>query len=467
MPATLVLAGVVAAFVTARLPGILLAAYFLIPFYKGVVQPLSPIDLTVGLAVLNAVQFVPVVLARRRAAVPGSGVVLWVALAALIAAGVLYAPDQKLAFDTLVNWVLLVLVPLLGGGLRVAHDERFVRQFIVVLFVTSALAVVAGIATLTAAQRLVIPGMDTIGMGRAAMLLPLLAATFVLREPGMVPRAAAVMLIPAALVVAIASGSRGPLVVGALLFLAWVARSVVDLRFVTWRRLGAVAIVAAAVLVAVSTLATALPEAAVVRFVNLGEFVGNVLSGESASSTGDVTAGQRVRLFDLALVLFQEHPLFGTGTAGYEALAPLYIGREASAYPHNAVLQFASDFGLLGVLVFAVVSLWVLRRPIPAGAAWWSVRALLVFFLLNAMVSGGIYTDRQLWLLVVLILVAAWPRSTDRNEAGGPRVLAVTPLRPPVVRAENAASRTRIELPPATSTSGRHTAGAVDRPIAP
>ena len=88
----LLVLGAVMAFGFAVMPGVLFAAYLLIPFYKAVVQPYSPIDITVLLALLNVLQIVPIILDRRPRHLSRVGIALWVALALLILAGALWAP---------------------------------------------------------------------------------------------------------------------------------------------------------------------------------------------------------------------------------------------------------------------------------------------------------------------------------------------------------------------------------------
>ncbi len=93
------------------LPGTLLAAYLLIPFYKGAVQPFSPVDLSVLLAAANALQVIPLVLDSRRPHISRTAIVLWVALACLVLFGVVYAPDQRLATSRAANyWALVFLL---------------------------------------------------------------------------------------------------------------------------------------------------------------------------------------------------------------------------------------------------------------------------------------------------------------------------------------------------------------------
>jgi O-antigen ligase len=116
--------------------------------------------------------------------------------------------------------------------------------------------------------------------------------------------------------------------------------------------------------------------------------------------------------------MFFEHPLLGTGTAGFEAVArtaPTIGGRE---YPHNLVLQVASEFGVLGLVLFGALGILALFwwRPRTTVAA--ALAALAASLLLNAMVSNGLYENRMLWgvWLVALAYSAADQRTTPVEE---------------------------------------------------
>ena len=86
--------GVLLAFSAMLLPGVVFAAYLLIPFYKGAAQAYSAVDITLLLALLNAGQIIPVIMGRQRRGVSRPGIILWVAAAFLVLGGVLYSPDR-------------------------------------------------------------------------------------------------------------------------------------------------------------------------------------------------------------------------------------------------------------------------------------------------------------------------------------------------------------------------------------
>ena len=254
-------------------PGLVFAAYLFVGFYKGALQPYSPVDLTVLLALLSALQIVPVVLDRRERHVPIGGIILWVALALLILGGAIYAPDQQVALNKVALWWALVFLPMIPAAVRVGSEERYVRQFVLALFGMGALVVVAGIATLSPTERLVVLGENTIEVSRAALLIPLLGVAYVARQRSRPLLAMAVVLTPPAFVVALASGSRGPLLFLALLGAVATVRSLSRPSSVNWRLAGIVAGLAVASVVVISVAAASLPGKSTSRFGSFTDFV--------------------------------------------------------------------------------------------------------------------------------------------------------------------------------------------------
>ena len=418
----LFIAGLLGAVVAVFAPGVLFAAYLLIAFYKGALQTYSPIDITLVLAILNTLQIIPVVVGRPLN-VPRSGLVFWLALTFMILAGVLYAPDQGLAAAAATRWSALAFAPLLAGALRVGSDPRFVRQFLWTFFGMGVVTVVLGVAQLSGSQRLTVLGANTIGAARAALLVPLLGALFVLHQRGLALRAATIVLIPVAIVVALATGSRGPILALLALGLVGAIRLIPRVRSLNWRLAGVIAGLALVSVVAVSLVGQSLPGVSLDQFGRFGDFIQSGLSGDQTTSAGDTSAGARVDLFGLALSMFEERPVLGFGTAGFEATSPRFLSPlEAEAYPHNAVLQFASEYGIVGVTVFVAFILLALIRRFPPGNPGVTVKVVLLFFLLNAMVSGDIFSDRETWGLVLLVLFIEVPRAVP---AWGGRPIAV------------------------------------------
>ena len=385
-------------------PGVLFAAYLLIPFYKGAVQPYSPIDITVLLAVANALQFIPLILDSRRLDVSRTAIVLWIALACLVLFGVLYAPDQNLAMSRATNYWVLVFVPLLAASLRVGSDPTFIRQLLWTFFGIAVATVVLGLVQMTGSRRLVVLGMNTIQTARVALLVPLLGVAFVWRQPWRPIRIVAIALIPAAILVAVASGSRGPLLALVVLATVAVARRLLEPRPMDWRLTGALAGVALASIVILPVAVPDVPAVSSERISGIGNVVENSLLGTTDASGGE----SRLRLYGLGVAFFEQQPIFGVGTSGFEALSPRLLGpRDADAYPHNALIQFGAEYGIVGIALFVGIVLLALRRKLPPGSAWSAIRVVFLFFLLNAMVSGNILEDRMLWGLLLLLLFAA------------------------------------------------------------
>ena len=405
------IAGMLAVVVAAFMPGVLFAAYLLIPIYKGALQAYSPVDITALLALLNALQIIPVVADRGRRDVSRPGTMLWVALAVLVLCGVLYAPDQDLALRRAGTYWALVLLPILPAARRVGSEPRHVRDFLWTFFGMGAVTAVLGLTQLSNTERLVVLATNTIQVGRAALLVPLVGVTFVMHERSPLVRAVTIVLIPTAVIVAIASGSRGPLLVLASLGGLGAILSLARPRAVNWRLAGGIAGLVLASTAVVSLAIPNLPVPSIERFASFGDFVQGGLSGDASISAVDP---ERVRLYGLAVSLFEEQPILGVGTAGFEALSPRLLGPiDGLAYPHNALLQFAAEFGLVGLAVFVSLVLLALTRRLPRGTYGRAVRVLFLFFLLNAMVSGDIFQDRTTWGLLMLLLMADASRAAE------------------------------------------------------
>jgi hypothetical protein len=194
---------------------------------------------------------------------------------------------------------------------------------------------------------------------------------------------------------------------------------------------GLVASVAAVSIIVLSLAAAFVPAQSLQRFVRFGDFVQGALSGNTTASSGDTSAQARLTLFGLAVTMFEERPILGSGTASYEALSPRFLGAGAAdQYPHNAILQLAAEFGLLGVALFAGLTMLALFRRLPLGSEWGAVRATFLFFLLNAMVTGDVFEDRLLWGLLMLVLLAEVAPVAERRASDLGQTLGLTSAEP-------------------------------------
>lgn len=105
----------------------------------------------------------------------------------------------------------------------------------------------------------------------------------------------------------------------------------------------------------------------------------------------------RLPLYRTALETFFRSPALGAGTGSFAALAPV----SGVAYPHNIFLELASELGVMGLvfslgLVFAPLGRFVFGRQ-PAGDATLA-GALMIYCLVNAMVSSDVAGNFPLWL---------------------------------------------------------------------
>ena len=101
------------------------------------------------------------------------------------------------------------------------------------------------------------------------------------------------------------------------------------------------------------------------------------------------------------------------------------------------MLQFAAEFGLVGVALFAGLVYVALARRFPRDHLGNAVKVAFAFFLLNAMVSDDIYGGRPLWGLFALVLLIRLPTAEAEIEtspiADAPAVRAMAssaPVRP-------------------------------------
>ena len=404
--ALIAVGGAVAVVAMVRAPGIVLAAYLLIPLYKGALDPYLPFDITMVLAAANGAQAIALVASRRSFRTSRLGLALWVALAVLVLAGATYAPDQSLALGKAITYWVLVLAAITPAAIRVGTDLRWVRQLLYACFVIGVVTVLVGLGQLSASTRLTVLGMNTIQVARAALLAPVVGIALIVPQRRLVLTVLVTLMVPLSIVVALASGSRGPILMLLALALIGGAQHIASQRSRAWRPIvGAIAL--ALLSIAVFAMVSAdLPAAALGRFGSLANFLSG--SGSTGGVAGaETSAAARVSFAGFALEMFMNSPLVGAGTAGFQALFQGLHGADAAAYPHNALVQVAAEYGLVGLAVFLGVVLAAFTRRLPGGSTTRALWALATFFALNALVSGDIFTGRETLGLILLLLVVS------------------------------------------------------------
>jgi O-antigen ligase len=399
-----------------RAPGVLLAAYLLIPYYKASLGPLTPIDLTVMLAAVNGLQIVILMATGIRFRGSGVGIALWVILGMVVLAGVMWAGDEQLALDRAIVWWALILLPS-AAAVRVGSEARFVDQFLATVFATGTIIVLLGLPDSFGVARLTVVGENTIQSGQIALIVALVAIVWFLRVAPPALRVLAALIVPLGLIESVASGSRGPIlafgvVLGVAILRRVLSRRSLSKQDVRLLLLGATG--AAALLVTIDRL----PGQSVARFLLL---VRTLAPGGPADSS----AGARVDLFAAAAGMFSEQPLLGYGTGGFAAYAQTHPGLTGYLYPHNDLLQLGSELGVIGVGLFAGLVVIALARRIPDEPRWRTIRALFLFMLVNSLVSGDIYSDRLLWGLLVVLVASPFMNRKRRLNLGAPKGVPV------------------------------------------
>lgn len=126
----------------------------------------------------------------------------------------------------------------------------------------------------------------------------------------------------------------------------------------------------------------------------------------------------RFHLWGATLRMLRDHPIFGTGISGFKAVIERYRGgtyTEDLIYPHNIVLNFWSETGLLGLAAFA----WIFVQAVRVSwTAWraatgsWKALQLGVLLMLVGIVVHGLvdvpYWKNDLALEFWVLLGLSW-----------------------------------------------------------
>lgn len=402
--------------ISIRKPGFIFAAYLYIPFYKGIVDPVAPVDITPLLAATSFLLALPLLLAIPLHSLSGLRVAfsLWTGLLALIFAGTFYAVDFQLALTNAIEFFLLVYLPCLLA-LRIAVNPRLQAQFLAGTLLLSAIVIVLAVVKLESIggyERVSTLGANTIATGQAAILIPLIGSAIYGSAPILV-RSLLILLMPLGVVAAAASGSRGPLLIAALSLL--LVTAVLNHNRLRSMALGIPVVFASVLLFQLPAVQALIPYAAMTRITQL---VKAVVNGDV--NMLDTSSTARLRLFEFAAQMFRASPMKGHGTGSFEAAASRAPGFEVYIAPHNLPLHFAAEFGVFGVLLLLVFIAAAIRggvRSLPEPTA---VPFLLLgaFAALYSLIDLDIYGSRWFWgiLLVLIALPQGAPvRSLHRT----------------------------------------------------
>lgn len=124
--------------------------------------------------------------------------------------------------------------------------------------------------------------------------------------------------------------------------------------------------------------------------------------------------GTRTRFYRESVALIGRNASWGVGTGNWGPEMGMGLGRN---YPHNIVLELASEQGIPGLALAVAIALWtasLLRRAARAEtdrALVSTLAALAVFWIANAQLSGDLIDNRSIWwpLLGLEIVLAMRP----------------------------------------------------------
>ena len=175
-----------------------------------------------------------------------------------------------------------------------------------------------------------------------------------------------IVLILPAVYLLVRSGARGPLisfVVVLVTYVVWLSGMHIRRRWLMICGVGTL-LVAALVLVPSNTFD-----------------MYQALVDPSIASSRDPSANsiqERIILMDLAIKEFLEHPLFGVGTGNSSG---------GIGYPHNAWVEVAAEFGIVGLLIFTTLCVVVIAtalkylRGARQGRNDWLMNLAFAFFI--------------------------------------------------------------------------------------
>lgn len=294
-------------------------------------------------------------------------------------------------------WNCLVLT----AGVVIGADDRQLRLFAwvnLIIGVLISLYIVRGLATNSLEAS--VGGRFSLGAGDHPITLArfiaicILSALFLTRSKlSQTVRLSIAFALPPLVVALFAAGSRGPVLALAFGLVTFVALA--PGTRATRRQLA----VLVAVLLPVSTylVATEVPAQ-------------NIERATAAFSTAPSRqqSNGRFEIWSEAASAFAAHPIVGVGSGGFSRID------DVAKYPHNFVLEAASEAGVLGLLAMGSIltaGLIAARRATRASRTLRIsedrlafVAALVIMAVVNASFSGDLATNSALWLAIGLVL---------------------------------------------------------------
>lgn len=345
-------------------------------------------DITLGLAAALVATLVYRLILRRERFTWNREISLALIFAGVILSGLLYTPAGSYATDKAFRFVTLNLLAFFTP-LVVMKSSRSVWLFLSSWLGIAALLTVDALSRLGTGERLSGFSGTGIAMSRTVgiAVIILLFAVLMDRVPRIWQLVAGASL-GLMLFAMVGTGSRGPLLMLGISVLLTFGATLVGQG--QWTR--ALFLMCILGLVILGVFSSGLiPSASLERF--------EILVNDTDT---DTSSQARLEVMEVAWYLFTTSPVIGRGTGSVSAFG---AGLE-QVYPHNILLELAAETGLVGLgLYVAIVGrvLWRLLSSLRKKAVriplYLTLLAMILFTLLNAMVSGDLSANRDMWLI--------------------------------------------------------------------
>ncbi len=127
----------------------------------------------------------------------------------------------------------------------------------------------------------------------------------------------------------------------------------------------------------------------------------------------------RTRFWELAFENFQESPILGLGPDAYRFLQPKIFG----SHPHNVILQFLTDYGVVGTVLFGILFLLCVAvafghtrdRADDLRGERVVALAMIFAFSAHALLDGTFYHAVPLMLIAVCVAVGLQPDAYESS----------------------------------------------------
>jgi O-antigen ligase len=111
---------------------------------------------------------------------------------------------------------------------------------------------------------------------------------------------------------------------------------------------------------------------------------------------------------------FKESPILGNGIGYYSETMGSYT------YPHNIILEILESFGIVGIIIFSIIMIILLRNTYwllkQKNLSYHTIVFLFINVMIELMFSSSYLVHHQFWLLTTLILTLSKEKKFDEDK---------------------------------------------------